>query len=71
MKKGRFIYTLVRSTRVIDNDREILYNSVVLDSFKSYESADNKKGEYEQLFFEKGLDVAFKFEIMTSMYYDE
>lgn len=72
MKKTRVIYNVVRhSVATLDKGQEVLYNGIILDSFKTFETADNKRGEYEQLFLDRRLDNLFKFEVMTSMYYDE
>jgi hypothetical protein len=62
IKNKTILYVVLRT--FLENN-----SSVVLDTFATYESAQDKADEYAQLFVDKGVD-GFQFEVVTSIYYD-
>lgn len=62
LKNRQIIYVVVRVA-------EGTGQSVVLDSFATLESCENKCGEYSQLFKDKNVE-GFVFQPQTSAFYD-
>jgi len=59
------VYTVIRTEAMENSD------PVVLDSFRTYERAEERLGQYEQQFKEASILNLFTFQIQTSSYYDE
>lgn len=70
MKKSRFIYHVTRST-LLDKGKKLCYNTVILDSFKTPEAADDKKAAYEQKDIDKPPAENYVYKVDISSYYDE
>lgn len=66
-KNRTIVYIIVRTQIGVDEEG---IRPVLLDSFRTYEQADNRKGAYEQQFIDNDLEGMYTFSIQTSMYYD-
>jgi hypothetical protein len=74
MKKTEIKYVVVRHYLMpnpVDNNNRLCYNAIVIDSFNTFEAANDKKDEYTQEMVDRKLDGYFRFEVQIITHYNE